>query len=116
MGITSFRRRNEGYTRAQSTGLKRSAEIKSARISAKRLKAAEKKAQTAITEAMAAAKKAELLEELRLKEKQEQEAVLAAEQKKLELEEAERVKAEAEKDPVDIRCEGATARFLSTCR
>lgn len=108
--------RDKALDNAKMEKVKHSAEIKSARISAKRLKAAEKKAQTAITEAMAAQKKAELLEELRLKEKQEQEAVLAAQQKKLELEEAERVKAEAEKDPVDIRCEGATARFLSTCR
>ncbi|MES0328579.1 MAG: hypothetical protein ABUK13_10375, partial [Gammaproteobacteria bacterium] len=94
------------------------------RISAKREKAAKKIAQQAIAEAMAAEQKAKLLEELRLKQEQEiADALQAQQEKKLELEEAEkikaeaeRIKAEAEKAKVDIRCEGATARFLSTCR
>ena len=115
--------RDKALDKAKTEEAKRAAEAKAARISAKREKAAKKIAQEAIAEAMAAEQKAKLLEELRLKQEQETADALQAQQKKLELEEAEkikaeaeRIKAEAEKAPVDIRCEGATARFLSTCR
>ena len=115
--------RDKALDKAKTEEAKRAAEAKAARISAKREKAAKKIAQKAIAEAKAAEQKAKLLEELRLKQEQEAADALQAQQKKLELEEAkkikaeaERIKAEAEKAPVDIRCEGATARFLSTCR
>lgn len=116
--------RDEALDKAKTEEAKRAAEAKAARISAKREKAAEKKAQQAIAEAMASEQKAKLLEELRLKQEQEvADALQAQQEKKRELEEAEkvkaeaeRIKAEAEKAKVDIRCEGATARFLSTCR
>ena len=119
--------RDRALDKAKTEEAKRAAEAKAARISAKREKAAKKIAQEAIAEAMAAEQKAKLLEELRLKQEQETADALQAQQKKLELEEAEKIKveaeaerikaeAEAEKAPVDIRCEGATARFLSTCR
>jgi len=113
--------RDKALIRAKSEEAKRKVEAaEAARISAEREKEAERMAQAAIAEAMAAEQKAKLLEELRAREKQELADALLAEQKRKELEEAERLKKEAEaeanKEPDDIRCVGATARFLSTCR
>ena len=112
--------RDKALVKAEAEKEKREAEAKAAQISAEREKAAEKIAQEAIAEAMIADQKAKALEELRAKEQRDIADALEAEQKKLEAEkikaEAEKRKAEAEKAPIDIRCEGATARFLSTCR
>ncbi|MDH5388313.1 MAG: AAA family ATPase [Gammaproteobacteria bacterium] len=112
--------RDKALVKAKAEKEKRESEARAARISAEREKAAEKIAQQAVAEAMAADQKAKALEELRAREQQDIADALEAEQKKLEAEkmkaEAEKMKAEAEKAPTDVRCEGATARFLSTCR
>ncbi|MDH5612030.1 MAG: AAA family ATPase [Gammaproteobacteria bacterium] len=113
--------RDKAIANAQAEKERRAADAKAAKIAAEREKKAEEIAQKALAEAMAAARKAELLEQLRAKEKQEIAEALEAHQKKLEAAEAERIKAEnkkaeAEKVSEDVRCQGATARFLSTCR
>lgn len=116
--------RDRALEQVKTEEAKRATEAKAARISAKREKAADKISQKAIAKAMAAEQKAKILEEIRVKQKQEIADALQAQQEKIQkLEEAEkvkaeaeRIKAEAEKAEVDIRCEGATARFLSTCR
>ena len=120
--------RDKALINAKAEKEKRVTEAEAARISAEREKAAEAMAQTAIAEAMAAERKAKLLEELRQKEKQASAEAMAAQQKKLDavVESVELLKPEPEK-PVaevivkdkkssDARCQGATARFLSICR
>ena len=119
--------RDKALFRAKKEKEKRAAEAEAARIAMEREKEARAVAQKAIADAMAAEQKAKLLEELRIKEEREAAAALAAQQEKLDAvaasveaaaAEAEVVEVEKEepKEPVDIRCEGATARFLSICR
>ena len=124
--------RDAALAKAKAEKEKRDTEARAARIAAQREKEAQEMAQKAINEAMAAERKARLLEELRSKEKQEADArakaeleaaaALQAQQESIKVvaepavTETKEAEKKVEKQPADIRCEGATARFLSTCR
>ena len=123
--------RDAALASAQAEKAKRAAGAEAARIAAEREQEAQAVAQMAIAEAMAAAKKVELMEEIkaneaRLQDELERLAALEAEQKKIEAAnevaaaEAELAKVESDraaaKSRVDPLCEGTAARFLSTCR
>jgi len=123
--------RDAALAKVKAEREKRDVEARAARIAAQREKEAQEMAQKAINEAMAAERKARLLEELRAKEKQEAEARAKAELEAAALQDQQEninvvvepavteIKEAAKKvakQPVDTRCEGITARFLSTCR
>lgn len=121
--------RDAALASAQAEKVRRAAEAEAARIAAKREQEAQAVAQMAIAEAMAAAKKVKLMEEIkvnevRLQKELERLAALEAEQEKIEAAnaaaEAESARVASDKAAAKSRlgplCEGAAARFSSTCR
>ena len=119
------RERDEALANADAEKKKRTKEAAIAKAAAKNEKEAQDIAQKAIAEAMAAERKAQLLETLRAEEAARVQQELLQQQAKLEAEAT--AKATAKSEPVaDVKkkdqsfntdpCASSTARFLSTCR
>lgn len=118
------RQRDNALVKAKSEEKKRAAEIKAIRAAKEGEIEAQKIAQKAISDAMAAELKAKLLEELRVKEQQASAERLEAQQKEIDdaaeaveiMQAIEAENAKEEEAKKDAGCASSTARFLSTCR
>ncbi len=118
--------RDAALAKMEAEKARRAAQAKAARIAAEREQEAQKIAQIAIAEAMAAANKLKLMEEVKANEarlqaerEEQDEQDEQDEQEKLnaaENLEAEKARKKASKARIEMLCQGSTARFLSTCR